>query len=60
MVKLLTIIFLELFCCICVYVCLAPCGIERGGGIIDVCNDPDIFEKILVKAFVFEEEWGPT
>ena len=31
-----------------------------GGGIIDVCNDPDIFEKILVKAFVFEEEWGPT
>ena len=30
---------------------------KRGGGIIDVCNDADIFEKILAKAFVFEEEW---
>ena len=60
MVKLLTIIFsvVLLYMCVCLFSSLWH-G-ERGGGIIDVCNDPDIFEKILVKAFVFEEEWGPT
>ena len=56
MVKLLTNISLFFSCFVCLFRTLAP--YERGGeGIIDVCNDPDIFEKILAKAFVFEEEW---
>ena len=59
MVKLLTIIFsvVLLYMCVCLFSSLWH---RVRGGIIDVCNDPDIFEKILVKAFVFEEEWGPT
>ena len=52
MVKLLTIIF-----SVVLYVCLALAHGRGGEGIIDVCNDPDIFEKILAKAFVFQEEW---
>ena len=54
MVKLLTIIS---FFSVVLYVCLGLWHMKRGGGIIDVCNDADIFEKILAKAFVFEEEW---
>ena len=29
-----------------------------GGGIIDVCNDPDIFEKILPKRLLFFRKNG--
>ena len=59
MVKLLTIIFSVVLLYMCVFL-FSSLWDRGGGGIIDVCNDPDIFEKILVKAFVFEEEWGPT
>ena len=55
MVKLLTIISFFFSCFVCLFRTLAH--EKGGGGIIDVCNDADIFEKILAKAFVFEEEW---